>query len=269
VRNQTPIQKLLLLVLVLLAGSACSALPQNLPTAAPTTATVKANTRTPSPTATVTITPSPYATVTAAPTPTPTTRVCSPLAVQPLDKIKDIITQHFDMPRMMDDGTYKDDAHHGVDLGYYTRNGQKFTETPVLAAVDGKIAAIIHNRPPYGNMIILETTFEHIPRALVASENIPSGYSLYSLYAHMQNIQPFELGEAVSCGQQLAETGLTGFTGGPHLHFETRWGPAGITFLVMGFYRADLTPEEMKNYTLWRMSGKFHLFNPIELLDPQ
>jgi murein DD-endopeptidase MepM/ murein hydrolase activator NlpD len=190
------------------------------------------------------------------------------LAVQPLEKLKEIITQPFSMPRILEDGRYKDDAHHGIDLGYYTRNGQKFTGTPVLAALSGRIAAVIHDRPPYGNMVMVETPFENIPTSLVIAQHVPAGESLYSLYAHMQNLQSLELGQEVRCGQQLAETGLTGFTGGPHLHFETRWGPANMAFQTMGYYRADMTTEEMKNYKLWRMSGTFHLFDPLELLAP-
>jgi murein DD-endopeptidase MepM/ murein hydrolase activator NlpD len=170
------------------------------------------------------------------------------------------------MPRVMPDGSYKDDAHHGVDLGYYTRNGKLFTGSPVLAALDGRIAAVIHNRPPYGNMVMVETPFESIPLWLVASQKIPAGDSLYTLYAHLQALQALETGQPVTCGQQLAETGLTGFTGGPHLHFETRWGPAHAVFATMAYYRADATAEELANYVKWRMSGTFHLFNPLELL---
>jgi len=172
------------------------------------------------------------------------------------------------MPRVMPDGSYKDDAHHGLDLGYYTREGKLFTGTPALAALDGQVAAVIHNRPPYGNMIIVESSFKRIPTALIAKQNIPVGDSLYSLYAHLQNLQTLALGQIVKCGQQLAETGLTGFTGGPHLHFETRWGPAGATFPSMAYYKADATPEELANYEKWRMSGSFHLFDPLELLHP-
>ena len=179
------------------------------------------------------------------------------------------MTQPFIMPRSLAGGQYSDDAHHGVDLGYYTRGGVKFTGTPVLAALDGKIAAVIHDQPPYGNMVILETSFEDLPAAIIASQKIPSGDSLYTLYAHMQNLQALMLGQTVKCGQQLAETGLTGFTGGPHLHFETRWGPAGATFPVMGYYRADMTRAAMENYKLWRMSGQFHLFDPLDLLAPR
>lgn len=172
------------------------------------------------------------------------------------------------MPRTLQDGTYRDDEHHGLDLGYYTRDGELFTGTPVLAALEGTIASVIHDRPPYGNMVMIETPYEKIPARVIAQEQISPGNSLYTLYAHLQNLQPLEIGQPVTCGQQLAETGLTGFTGGPHLHFETRWGTANSTFPAMGFYRADLTPEENQYYTLWRMSGKFKLFDPMILIQP-
>ncbi len=197
----------------------------------------------------------------------PPITICSPLAVQPLDKLSEIITQPFKPPLVLDNGTYKEEdaTHHGLDLGYYTRDKQLFTGTPVLAALDGKIAAVIHDRPPYGEMLILETPFERLPVEVIASQEIPTGDSLYTLYAHLQNTQPLEIGQSVTCGQPLAETGLTGWTGGPHLHFETRWGPAGQTFAAMAYYVADTTDEERANYEKWRMSGVFQLFDPLEL----
>jgi murein DD-endopeptidase MepM/ murein hydrolase activator NlpD len=170
------------------------------------------------------------------------------------------------MPRVMPDGGYKDDGHHGVDLGYYTRDGKLFTGSPVLAVLDGKIAAVIRNRPPYGNMLILETPFAGIPAWVINSQKIPNGDSLYTLYAHLQNLQALDLGQSVRCGQQLAQTGLTGFTGGPHLHFETRWGAPNTVFTMMAYYRADAKQEELANYEKWRMSGDFHMFDPLQLL---
>jgi murein DD-endopeptidase MepM/ murein hydrolase activator NlpD len=194
--------------------------------------------------------------------------LCSPLAVQPLENIAEIITQPFIAPRQLDDGTYKDDAHHGVDLGYYTRNGENFTGTPVLSATNGRIAAVIHDRPPYGDAILVETPYEQIPAHLIESQFIPPGHSLYLLYAHLQNLPVFSLQKEITCGDPLAETGLTGFTGGPHLHFETRWGPAGQAFDSMAYYQVNTTEEERANYVTWRMSGTFRLFDPMILLSP-
>jgi murein DD-endopeptidase MepM/ murein hydrolase activator NlpD len=194
--------------------------------------------------------------------------LCSPLAVQPLESIAEIITQPFIAPRQLDDGTYKDDAHHGVDLGYYTRNGENFTGTPVLSATNGRIAAVIHDRPPYGDAILVETPYEQIPAHVIESQSILPGHSLYVLYAHLQNLPAFSLQQKVACGDPLAETGLTGFTGGPHLHFETRWGPAGQGFESLAYYHVNTSEEERANYVTWRMSGTFRLFDPMILLSP-
>ena len=188
-----------------------------------------------------------------------------------LDEIPGFITQPFIAPGPVHDAEHpdrvlRDDGHHGVDIGYYKRDGKLFTGTPVLAALAGQIAAVIHDRPPYGNMLLLETPFERIPPMLIASQKITVGDSLYTLYAHLQNLQPLALGQSVACGQQLAETGLSGFSGGPHLHFETRWGPPGETFASMAYYRADANADEMAAYEKWRMSAVFHLFDAMQLL---
>jgi len=197
-----------------------------------------------------------------------TQNICSPLAIQPLDKLNEIITQPFIMPLIMQDGSYSDGGHHGLDLGFVLRGKQRFLGTPVLAAIEGKVASIIRNRPPYGNMVMLETEFKNIPPQIIAAHNIPPEDSLYTVYAHLQNPLPLELGQIVKCGHQIAEAGLTGITSGPHLHIETRWGPANSTFSSMGAYRGDITPDEMKVYKLWRMSHTFQLLDPFELLNP-
>jgi len=249
--------------LVLLVGS-CSPAPEASPTmVAKVEATSTSLPATPVPPA-ATITPS----ATHTPWPAHEVQICSPLAIQPLAKIKSIITQPFIMPRVMDDGTYKDSGHHGVDVGFMTRGKQKFTGTPVLAAVPGKIASLVDNLPPYGDMVMVETPLANIPKKIIDKYKIPPGNSVYTLYAHLQNVQSLKTGQPIHCGQQLAETGLTGLTDGPHLHFETRWGPSNTVFPPMGYYLSGVTPEEMESYTLWRMSGKYKLFDPFELLYP-
>lgn len=257
----------------LLLFSACQPMPvKTSPTPAPPT--LPAATETLKPTADIRL-----ATPSETPTPQVTepvkasiesVEVCSPLASDPLEKLASIITQPFIMPRVMEDGTYKDDAHHGVDLGYYTRpDGSLFTGTPTLAALPGVIAGIVADRPPYGNAVIIETPFEKIPASLIKIQAIHAGNSLYTLYAHLQNLQALQAGQPIACGERLAETGLTGFTGGPHLHFETRWGAAKANFSDgMAYYRADTTDAERANYQLWRMSGQFHLFDPMLLFSP-
>ena len=253
-----------LLSLVLLTLSSCvrtADSPPASPTLNPAAQSILPTNTLPAPTATI------------APTPTQLTVtnrshvVCSPLAIQPLHKFRSIVTQPFIMPRIMDDGSYKDSGHHGLDVGFIVRDNITFTGTPVLSALEGKIASVIQDRPPYGDMIMVETAYEKIPPKLIKLHDIQPGQSLYTLYGHLQNMQTLKIGDTVKCGQLLAEAGLTGTTGGPHLHFETRWGPAGAIFPRMGFYLGGVTPEEMEYYTLWRMSGKFKLFDPFDLID--
>jgi murein DD-endopeptidase MepM/ murein hydrolase activator NlpD len=252
--------------LIGLLGACAPAVPSPTPVPAAPSSTPRPSTPTSAPAATDTSVP-------ASPTPEPTVpiRLCSPLAALSLQEIPQFITQPFSMPGPIHeaghpDWVQRDDSHHGVDIGYYKRDGKLFTGTPTQAALDGRIAAVVHDRPPYGNMVIVETPFAGIPAALVAGQAITPGDSLYTLYAHLQNLQALAPGQAVTCGQQLAETGLTGFTGGPHLHFETRWGPPAQRFASMAYYIANATPEEMVAYEEWRMSAVFHLFDPMKLL---
>ena len=203
--------------------------------------------------------------------PTPATQICSPLGATSLEQLKAIITQPFIAPSVVHDREHpdwvqKDDGHHGLDLGSFDPAGKLVTGLPVQAALAGRIAALIHDRPPYGNMLMIETPFAAIPAGLVATQKITPGDSLYSLYGHLQNMLALKPGQPVACGQALAETGMTGFTSGPHLHFETRWGPPGESFASMAYYRADASAEEMANYERWRMSAEFHLFDPMEVL---
>ena len=244
--------------------TACASHPASAATSPQTPTLPAALTPTLTATLALTLTPTPSATSIPA-------TVCSPLAVLSLEQIPAYITQPFSRPDLIHNAEHptwiqKDGGHHGVDIGYYQVDGKLFTGTPVLAALDGQIAAIVHDRPPYGNMLIVETPFERIPAALVAAQNISTGNSLYSLYAHLQALQALTPGQPIHCGQPLAETGLTGFTGGPHLHFETRWGPPGRTFTSMAYYSADASAEEMSNYETWRMTTIFQIFDPMELL---
>ena len=163
----------------------------------------------------------------------------------------------------MPDGTYSDEGHHGSDLGYYTRDGALFTGTGVRSAFVGKVAGLVMDRPPYGNAVVIESSFANIPADVREVIGMVQGDALYTLYAHLQNVVSLEPGTGLDCGETFAETGLTGFTGGPHLHIEIRLGPPGQVFDSMGFYRADMSEIERSNYLLWRTSGQFRLVDPM------
>lgn len=165
---------------------------------------------------------------------------------------------------------------------------------PVQSVVDGLVAGIINNRPPYGNAILIETPLELISPAWqqalplssfhLDSQLIPpisltcpkypdppatESTSLYLLYAHLQEAPTLETGEAVSCGQTIGKVGTSGKSVNPHLHLETRIGPAGQSFGSMAHYDNSATEDEMRTYCLWRLSGEFQPFDPMLLLSLQ
>lgn len=74
--------------------------------------------------------------------------------------------------------------------------------TPVVAAASGKVVWAGWNRGGYGNMV----------KILHADGNV-------TLYAHNSRVLVFP-GQIVRQGEQIAQIGSTGYSTGPHLHFE-------------------------------------------------
>ena len=92
--------------------------------------------------------------------------------------------------------------HGGIDI---TRPGGKSTGCPVYAAEAGtvKLARVYS---AYGYCVIID-----------------HGNGLQTLYAHMKaGSLRVSAGQKVKRGQQIGEIGSTGFSTGPHLHFEVR-----------------------------------------------
>ncbi len=87
--------------------------------------------------------------------------------------------------------------HYGVDLA--APEG-----TPVLAAADGVVIAVGHTAGGYGNYVIL------------AHAN-----GIDTLYGHLQS-SSVSVGQVVTGGRTIGAEGSTGFSTGPHLHFEVR-----------------------------------------------
>jgi murein DD-endopeptidase MepM/ murein hydrolase activator NlpD len=86
--------------------------------------------------------------------------------------------------------------HAGIDLS--ARQG-----TPVLAAGSGSVIFAGWSSMGYGNTVVIAhgTTF--------------------TLYGHLSAIN-VNCGQAVSTGQTIGAVGSTGWSSGPHLHFEVR-----------------------------------------------
>ncbi len=257
-----------------------------IPTTLPSTILAKTLTPTVKPSTQVAAA-SPRSTPFPSPSPDIIPSISSPLEGIPISDLPTIAANPFVAPR-----PGYDDGHHGVDFAFYHYKDLAGIEgVGVQAVFSGKVAAVIADRPPYGNMIILETPLEALPAGVVASltplelitpappdprltcpaqtsEQLRTGppWSLYLLYAHMQAIPPFHTGETVASGQKLGNAGNTGMSGNPHLHLEARLGPSNSTFTSLSHYNNSATLEEIANYCTWRVSGEFRLIDPLEIV---
>lgn len=104
-------------------------------------------------------------------------------------------------------------CHTGIDLsgGY---------GTPILSAAAGRVV-LLENGGAYG----LHMVIDH-------------GNNLSTMYAHMSSIAVGS-GSVVSQGQVIGYVGSTGFSSGPHLHYEVHVG--GIPYNPLGWYGGSKT----------------------------
>lgn len=200
------------------------------------------------------------------PTTSPTQEIfqmCSPLAWESIPELFEIVSDPYHPPPP----NRAEERHHGVDFSHYTRKQYKSIEgEPVQSVVDGKVASAIQDRPPYGNMVIIETPGDQLPQALRQQFSIGRGQSLYVLYAHLASSPPVSLGDSISCGQEIGQVGASGYNiVNAHLHLETRIGPSSSVFPSMAFYTTSASQAEMENYIRWRTGGEFVHFDPMSL----
>lgn len=195
-------------------------------------------------------------------TPKSVFQVCSPLLWETIPELWEIISDPYAPPP-----PGRDERHHGVDFSHWKRKGRNSIQgEPVQSILPGKTVAVIINRLPYGNMVIIETRQEDVPSAFFQALGGKAGESLYVLYAHFDNPPLVSSGEWVNCGQVIGSVGMTGYNVvNAHLHLETRLGPAGANFVSMAFYTTTASQEEMDAYRLWRTSGIFRHFDPMKL----
>ena len=188
--------------------------------------------------------------------------VCSPLEIHSLEELPEITSDPYRPPP-----PGKEERHHGVDFSYY-RRGERTTiqGVGVQSVLSGRVAAAIAESFPYGNVVIIETTYEVLPTELISELEIAPGESIYTLYAHMDQTPLVTLGETVQACQLLGQVGMSGNAYEPHLHLEMRLGAPGAQFSSMGYYKADDTEEERSNYLLWRTSWEFRHFDPMRVL---
>ena len=188
-------------------------------------------------------------------------QMCSPLGGITIYELVDIVSAPYTGPP-----PGSDDRHEGVDFAYYNRGEKQSIEgVSVNSILPGRVVSVIKNRAPYGNMVIVETGYKDVAKDLAGVFSITPQKSLYHLYAHMKNTPAVVMGQTVGCGDIIGEVGSTG-TNVSHLHFETRYGPPGGWFPVMGFFDLDATEEEKSNYVYWRTSWTYQHFNPMDII---
>lgn len=192
----------------------------------------------------------------------PAFQLCSPLSLHPLGELPQIIGDPYDPP-----APGREERHHGIDFGYYHYGDRDSMQgEPIQAALSGVVASALDDHYPYGNMVMIETRGALLPQDVTDALGFAPGESLYILYAHMNTPPVVQIGDTVKACQPLGEVGMTGNTELPHLHLETRLGPAGSIFESMRFYDTRATVGEMEAYKLWRTSGVFRHFDPMKLL---
>lgn len=99
------------------------------------------------------------------------------------------------------------DFHTGIDIARTNAAGQGIYGKPILAAADGTIAFTQTSYVPgrgYGIYLIID-----------------HGGGISTLYGHTSGLA-VKMGQKVTRGQTIAYVGSTGWSTGPHLHFEVR-----------------------------------------------
>ena len=91
--------------------------------------------------------------------------------------------------------TGRSEQHRGIDI--VTPQGQ-----PVKASAAGRVISASWSEAGYGNQVIVE-----------------HGYDYQTMYAHLSEIT-VAVGDEVELGDTLGRSGSTGYSTGPHLHYE-------------------------------------------------
>ena len=215
--------------------------------------------------------------------------ISCPLKGIRFEELSEIESNPFDFA-----GNGKDEGHHGTDFSFYRyKSFEKIENLPIQSIFSGTIRSLINNRPPYGNMMIVETPLRDFPEDMqqffykdYSAQTLPfhtnlncPGYqiqkfelkleylSVYVLYAHLYEFPEKTIGQPIASGEIIGEVGNSGLSGNPHLHVEMRVGMSDYNFEMMAHYDNAATMEEIYNYCLWRVSGYFFQYNPMDFFD--
>ncbi len=110
------------------------------------------------------------------------------------------ITQYFGNTAFAQSGAYNGNGHNGVDF-------RAPVGTPIVASLAGTVVGT-------GNTDLASGCYSYGQWVLIRHGN-----GLSTLYAHLSSIS-VSTGQAVSTGQLIGNSGNTGYSTGPHLHFS-------------------------------------------------
>lgn len=281
----------IIILLIIIFGSGCNPSPE-LVNEEPSLIDPSKTLTFPAETKAATITPSPTTMLALDPTITlaPTINApgfSSPLEGFSVDELVGMISNLYNPP-----APGSDDPHQGVDFsvvdpeyGYATKGAA------VQSILGGKVVVVINDRFPYGNSIVVETSFEDLPTswqnylqnldrpALFGTNPVltcPEGWdqvqnevdslSLYILYAHLDEKPNHTAGDQMEAGNLVGTIGDSGNALAPHIHIEMRYGISGSLAGTMAHYDVTASENEMATYCRWRVSGLYRVLNPLDLL---
>lgn len=116
---------------------------------------------------------------------------------------------------------YNGSGHNAIDIGMPVG-------TPVLASLSGTVMGT-------GNTDAVAGCYSFGKWVVIKHAN-----GLATLYSHLSTIN-VSAGQAVSTGQTVGLSGMTGYATGPHLHFGV-YASAGIQIMTLGEFRGATTP---------------------------
>ena len=104
--------------------------------------------------------------------------------------------------------------HTGVDIAGNNCNGK-----PVVAAAAGTVIVAKYSSS-YGNYVVID-----------------HGGGITTLYAHSSKLE-VKVGQYVTAGQEIMKVGTTGYSTGPHLHFEVRENGTYVDPIGKGYIKS-------------------------------
>ncbi len=116
---------------------------------------------------------------------------------------------------------YNGSGHNAIDIGVPTG-------TPVTSALSGTVMAT-------GNTDAIPGCYSYGKWVVVKHAN-----GLATLYSHLSSIG-VSAGQAVTTGEVIGNSGMTGYATGPHLHFSV-FAASGVQIMTLKQYRGATTP---------------------------